>query len=102
MEIAQRSRPPKIVVFLSLGATNSLCFTTVIPSFQIFCPAQFARSPVEIGLEEYMRELHHLGSVPIVIQQMNQFPTDVSWQDLVGHDRTAAPPALNLSTLCEL
>lgn len=28
--------------------------------------------------KEYMRELHHLGSVPIVIQQMNQFPQDVS------------------------
>ena len=25
-----------------------------------------------------MRELHHLGSVPIVIQQMNQFPQDAS------------------------
>ena len=32
--------------------------------------------------KEYMRELHHLGSVPIVIQQMNQFPQDVSCQQL--------------------
>ncbi|CAK8997030.1 Protein aardvark (Suppressor of amiB protein 16) [Durusdinium trenchii] len=29
---------------------------------------------------QYIHELHHLGTVPIVIQQMNQFPQDVSLQ----------------------